>query len=121
MQTDVLLQPAAQSIRGPDRVRTSTPPHVNNRIDQAMMKRIWAYARKSPEEISQRIDALDREWDLERVLETNAGGIALAGVLLSAFSTRKWLLLPAGVLGMLLQHSLTRKSAPVQLLRRLGV
>ena len=118
---DVLLQPAAQSPRKLDRVRNSTPSHVNCRIDQAMMKRIWNYARRSREEITARIEQLEREWDLERVLETNAAGLALSGVLLSAFSSRKWLLLPAAVLATLLQHSLTRTSAPVQLLRRLGI
>ena len=121
MQVDVLLHPAAQPPRKLDRVRNSTPPDVNYRIDQQMMKRIWAYARKTREEITARIDALDREWDLERVLETNAAALALTGVLLSVFSSRKWLLLPASLLAMLLQHSLRRKSAPVQLLRRLGV
>jgi len=122
MQFDGLLQPAAQSLPAKrDRVRNSTPSHINYRIDQAMMKRIWAHARKSREEITFLIEQLDREWDLERVLESNAAGLALGGLLLSAFSSRKWLLLPATVLGLLLQHSLTRKSAPVQLLRRLGV
>jgi|1185.fasta_scaffold514464_2 hypothetical protein len=121
MQIDVLLPPAAKSSRKLDRVRNSTPPSVNYRIDDAMMKRIWVYARKTREEITNRIEELDREWDLERVLETNAAGLALTGVIMSAFSSRKWLLLPAAVLGSLLQHSLTRRSAPVHLLRRFGV
>ena len=65
MQFDVLLQPAAQSLPAKrDRVRNSTPSHINYRIDQAMMKRIWAHARKSREEITFRIEQLDREWDL---------------------------------------------------------
>ena len=118
---DVLLQTPADSARSPDRVRLSTTPSVNQRIDQAMLKRIWHFAHKSRGELDARIAELDREWDLERVLESNAAGLALSGVLLSAVSSRKWLLLPATVLGFLLQHSLTRQSAPVQVLRRLGI
>src|SRR5436190_9085055 len=59
MQMDVLLQPAAQSPRKLDRVRNSTPSRVNCRIDQAMMKRIWNYARRSREEITARIEQLE--------------------------------------------------------------
>jgi hypothetical protein len=121
MQMDVLLQTPSDSAGHFDRVRASTSASVNHRLDQAMMKRIWSYAHKSRAELDARIAELDREWDLERVLETNAAGLALSGVLLSALSSRKWLLLPATVLGFLLQHSLTRQSAPVQLLRRLGI
>jgi hypothetical protein len=121
MQVDVLLDRPATAARTNDRVRQNTPPNVNNRIDQAMMKRVWDYAKKSREEISIRITELDREWDLERVLETGAAGLSLSGVFLSIFKGRGWLLLPAGVLASLLQHSLTRRSLPVQLVRAAGV
>ena len=121
MQVDVLLEPAAQSPSTRDRIRNSTPSSINYRLDQAVMKRIWSYAKKTPREISDRIEQLDREWDLERVIETNAAGIALTGLIVGVLSSRKWLVLPAAVLGFLLQHALTRKSPPVQLLRRIGI
>jgi hypothetical protein len=120
MQWDVLLQNRELEPRMLDRVRERTPPRFNQRIDQAMMKRVWNYARKPREEISARIAALDREWDLERVLETGAGAAALAGVLLSGFKSRRWLLLSASVLGLLVQHSITRTSVLSQALRGLG-
>jgi hypothetical protein len=121
MQLDTLLPPTAPNPRSLDRVRLSTPPDINQRLDEAMMKRIWSYAHQSSELISERICELDREWDFERILETNAAGLALSGVVLGIVSSRKWLLLPGVVLGLLLQHSLTRRSAPVLLLRRLGI
>jgi hypothetical protein len=121
MQVDVLLdRPAAES-RTADRVRQNTAPEINNRIDQAMMKRVWEYAKKSREEISARIAELEREWDVERVLETAAGALSLVGVLMGVTRGRRWLLLPAGVLASMLQHSLTRKSCAVQLIRTAGV
>jgi hypothetical protein len=40
----------------------------------------------SPVEITQRLRALDREWDIERVLETNAAALPLIGQLLSTRS-----------------------------------
>jgi hypothetical protein len=121
MQVDVLLDRPAPETRTNDRVRLNTPSKFNNRIDQATMKRVWAYAKKSPDELSARVKELDREWDLERVLETGAATLSLTGVLLSIARGRRWLLLPAGALASLLQHSLTRKSLAVQLLRAAGV
>jgi hypothetical protein len=121
MQVDVLLDRPALETRTTDRVRRNTPPKLNHRIDQATMKRIWAFAKKPREEISARIHELDREWDLERVLETSAAALSLGGVLLSVARGRRFLVFPAAVLASLLQHSLTRKSLPVQFLRRAGV
>ena len=121
MQVDVLLErPAAQ---GPviDRVRQNTPAAINSRIDNATMKRVWSYARKSRDDITARIREIDREWDLERILETGAAGFALAGVVLSGVRSRRWLLLPAAVLGSLLQHSLNRRCTAVRFVRALGV
>ena len=121
MEVEVLLERPAQESRLRDNVRRHTPPRLNHRIDQAMMKRIMEYARKSPEEIGARITELDREWDLERVVETGAGTVALTGVLLSGMKSRKWLMISAVTLGALLQHSLTRRSLPIKALRALGV
>ena len=121
MQVDVLLDRPATEARTNDRVRLNTPPEINQKIDQAMMKRVWEYAKKPREEITARIQQLDREWDLERVLETGAAGLSLGGVLMSIRRGRHWLVLPAAVLASLLQHSLTRKSLPVQLVRAAGV
>ena len=121
MQVDVLLDRPALENRTSDRVRRNTPSKFNHRIDQATMKRVWDYAKKSGNEITARIADLEREWDLERVLETAAAGLSLTGVLLGITKGRRWLVLPAGVLASLLQHSLTRKSLPVQLLRAAGV
>ena len=104
-----------------DRVRRNSSPEVNNRIDEAMMKRLWAYSRKSKAEITARIAELDREWDLERVAETGAATLSLTGVVLGFVRTRLWLLMPAAVLASLLQHSLTRRSTFVQTIRALGV
>ena len=121
MQVDALLERPALQAPVSDRVRQNTPAEVNSRIDQATMKRVWDYAHKSREEITARIEQLDREWDLERVLETGAAGAALTGVVLSGVRSRVWLLLPAAVLASLLQHSLTRRSTAVRLVRGLGI
>jgi hypothetical protein len=37
----------------------------------------------------------DEEWDIERLLETNAAALAFTGVVLGATFDRRWLALPA--------------------------
>jgi hypothetical protein len=121
MQLDGLTEAPPEPGENVDRVRAKTPSAINYRIDQASMKRIWFYARQPKAEISRRIQELDREWDLERYVETKAASLALAGVVLGGTVDKRWLIVPAVVLGMLLQHGLCRSSAQVVLLRRIGI
>lgn len=103
-----------------DRVRANTSPEILEAIDARIEERIRFYAGQPQEAISQRIQELDREWDIERMLETNAAGLALTGLVFGMVS-RKWLLLTGAVLGFLLQHAIQGWCPPVPLLRRMGV
>ncbi|WP_236994188.1 hypothetical protein [Candidatus Methylomicrobium oryzae] len=108
-------------IESADRVRANTSEAVNRRIDRAIEARVREYAQKSSEEITRRIDELDREWDIERLLETNASALAFIGLSLGVTKNIKWLLLPAVVLPFLFQHALQGWCPPVPILRRLGI
>jgi hypothetical protein len=112
---------AAQNISAYDRVRANTSPDSNQRIEDELRRRIVSYASKSPEEISARIEELDKEWDIERWLECNASAIAFTGIVLSVARGKRWLLLPAFVLPMLFYHAVQGWCPPIPLLRRLGV
>jgi hypothetical protein len=102
------------------RVREHTAPHVNERIRQKTDASIEYYGRR-PGMIPGRLKELDREWDIERTLEVNAGSISLIGLILGIFSRRRWLLLPVVVAGFLLQHAIQGWCPPVPVFRRLGV
>jgi hypothetical protein len=105
-----------------DRVRANTSDEVNARIDREIEERVRDYAARGPEEITRRIAELDREWDMERLLETNASALAGAGVGLAALTgSRKWLVLPGVVLTFLFQHAVQGWCPPVPVFRRLGV
>ncbi|MGZ4957698.1 MAG: hypothetical protein ACXV7J_00475 [Methylomonas sp.] len=105
----------------PDRVRKSTAAHVNAAIDRQTDFNIHLYKDKSQAEISERIQLLDKEWDIERLLEVNASSLALGGLILGLKVNRKWFLLPGIVLPFLLLHGLQGWCPPLPLLRRLGV
>jgi hypothetical protein len=105
----------------PDRVRSNTATQVNERIDAEIAERVKFYAEQPANRISQRIRELEKEWSMERLLETNASTLALMGIVLAATANKKWLWLSGGVLGFLLLHGVQGWCPPLPALRRLGV
>jgi hypothetical protein len=103
-----------------DRVPRNTAPDVNERIRRQTLANLGRYRNAAPEAIARRLEELDHEWDIERAIEANAAGIALAGVALGGFVDRRFLLLPAAVCLFLMQHALQGWCPPVPILRRLG-
>jgi hypothetical protein len=104
-----------------ERVRQNTADHINELIHRRTEESVRRCAAEGAEAIERRLDELDREWDIERCVETLAPSLTLAGLFLGATLSRKWLLLPALVQGFFLQHALQGWCPPVPVLRRLGV
>jgi hypothetical protein len=104
-----------------DRVPSNTAPAINQRIRQETDARVQRLALQGPAAIDQRLEALDREWDIERCLETGASSLTLLGTVLAATVHKRWLWLPGGVAAFLLQHALQGWCPPLPLFRRLGV
>lgn len=104
-----------------DRVRRNTADKVNQRIDANARINVRRYAREPRAAIDHRIEQLEREWDIERVLEMNASALALTGVVLGVTVNRRWLLVSGAVLGFLLLHAVQGWCPPLPVLRRLGV
>lgn len=104
-----------------ERVPQNTACCINEEIRLATEHNIAYYASKGPAAIDQRLDELEQEWDIERLLETNASIACLVGLTLGVTVNRKWLLLSAGVAGFLLQHAVQGWCPPLPIFRRLGV
>lgn len=103
------------------RVADNSSAVANARIRERTERNIVYYAR-NPHLIDMRLRELDREWDIERVVETSSSTLSLAGFVLAlARRDRRWLLLPFGVSAFMLQHALQGWCPPIPLLRRLGV
>lgn len=102
------------------RVPEHTAGHVNECIRRRTEENVARYATAGPEAIDRRLEELDREWDIERVLETNAATVTLIGVGLGTFGDRRFYLLPAVVGAFLLQHAVQGWCPPVPIFRRLG-
>jgi hypothetical protein len=103
-----------------DRVIEHTDEAINERIRRDLEARIHFYAKRL-DQIQNRLDELEQEWDIERILETQAAGVSLLGLFLGATVSRKWFLLPVVVGGFLLQHAVQGWCPPVPVYRRLGI
>jgi len=104
-----------------DTVRAKTKPDVQRKIDKKIREQIMHYAAQPRDVISRRIFELEREWDIERVLEANASGIGLASLIYGLVVNKKCLFITGTVLSFLFLHAARGWCPPVPLLRRAGV
>lgn len=103
------------------RVADRTDADINARIRRQTEANVAYFAKGGAQAISERLRELDREWDVERLLEANAATIALTGLCLGSLVNRRWFLLPAVVGGFLLQHAVQGWCPPIPIFRRLGM
>lgn len=103
-----------------ERVPLHTAPQVNEEIWRRTRDNVAKYAAGGAAIIQWRLDALEREWDIERALEANASTVMLVGLLLSVLSSWWFLLIPFAVAAFLLQHALQGWCPPIPILRRMG-
>jgi hypothetical protein len=111
---------AVMSSSNAERVPANTAAEINERIHRETVAAVERAAEGGPASIDARLDALDKEWDIERAIEANASTLMLVGLTLGIFAKRSILLLPVAVGGFLLQHALQGWCPPVPILRRLG-
>ncbi|MGX1159761.1 DUF2892 family protein [Arthrobacter sp. SLBN-100] len=104
-----------------DHVRAQSPDSALEKIDRERLERLRQLAAAVPQEIGAHLRALDKEWDIERVLEANASALTILAVSLAAVKSRKWLILAGIVPGFLLQHALQGWCPPIEIFRRMGV
>ena len=104
-----------------DRIRRASAPTLNQQIDRQTDANILHYANALPDVIDERIEELEREWDIERLLAVNGTTVALAGLVLGTTVNRKWLILPGIVLPLLLNFRLRGWAPSLPVLRHLGM
>jgi hypothetical protein len=103
-----------------ERVPKHTAEHINERILRHMEERVAQCAAEGREAMDRRLAELDREWDIERLLEANASTASLIGLTLGATVDRRWFIFPAVIAGFLLQHAVQGWCPPLPVFRRLG-
>ena len=104
-----------------ERVRSSTSQSRNEKIDDEIVRSIAHYSEQDAASVESRIKELDKEWDIERTLEVNAGLVGLAGAVLALTVDRRWAILPAVVTSFLVQHAIQGWCPPLPLFRSMGI
>jgi phage tail tape-measure protein len=106
--------------RSADRARRHTARSVLRRIDDDTLDHLMEVAQK-PETTSRRLEALDREWDIDRTIEVEAATMGLIGLALGAFVRPAFLAMPATVGAAVFLFG-TRGMYPLlPIFRRLGI
>lgn len=104
-----------------ERVPRSTAPEVNEAIAQATEQAVRPFRDASPEELTDRIAELEREWDIERLLEFNAGMLTAAASVMVLKRKPGWAFLSLAVGGFLAWHAVEGWCPPLPVLRRAGM
>ncbi len=102
------------------RVSRLTVASINEKLRTEAGARV-AYYASHPNEIENRLRELDEEWDVERVIGTEAGATVLTSLIFGAVFSRKWYVLALFAGSMLLLHNLHGAYPLLPLLRRLGI
>jgi hypothetical protein len=79
-----------------DRARRHTASFVLRRIDDDTLDHLME-VENHPETAARRLEALDREWDIDRTLEAEAAAMGLLGLALGTFVRPALLAIPATV------------------------
>jgi hypothetical protein len=103
------------------RVEKHTDDELNARIERETLVSLSLASHGGPAAIESRLRELDREWDVERVLEANASTMVLLTLTLGLAASRKFFGITLLVGGFLLQHAIQGWCPPIPVLRRLGV
>ena len=102
------------------RAERHTPEKINRQIHDATRRRVRSL-RRDPAALRARLHQLDREWDIERCLETGSATLTLTGLALGVLVNRRWLLLSGVVQGFFRQHALQGWCPPLPAFRAMGV
>jgi len=102
------------------RTEANTPDVINRRVHQKTVEALRQALDGGPDAIDRRLQQLDREWDVERVIQATASTLVVTGIGLSIGVDRRWLTLSGVVAGFLLQHAVQGWCPPLPVVRALG-
>lgn len=83
-------------------------------------EQIKEFAHKGKAKISKRLQEIENEWDIERIIHLHLSGVTITGALLGFFVDKRWFALPAVAAAVLVLHSMKGFAPQIPLLRKLG-
>jgi hypothetical protein len=104
-----------------EKVRKVTSSKKNSKIDALILANIKKYGAKSSAEISERIEELDKEWEIEKALNLNMAVVALMGITSSYLINPYAIILTIILLLFFIQHVFQGWCPPITILRHFKV
>ncbi len=104
-----------------NRVETNTSGSLDTEFQRQLRENISRYANATPAEIEQRLEELDKEWNIERVIEIEAPTMIGLGAILGATLNRSWFMLSAVAASMVILHNTQGWYPLIPVFRRLGL
>ena len=80
-----------------------------------------AFYKANPRGIQTRLEALDEEWSVDKVLQIGTSGATIASFWFSLTKSRIWSLLPVILAGGAIHYGVTGGSPAADLIRRFGI
>ena len=99
-----------------ENVRKVTSSERNAVIDEIILSNRKKYAERSHLEIAQRITELDKEWDIERVLDLHMSLLALCGITISLLFNIYSIIMPILLLLFFIWHAFQGWCPPIPIL-----
>lgn len=104
-----------------DPVRKHSLGGVTRRLDRERDERLAAAVGEDDRAVAERLRRLDAQWDIERVLQTNAATLTLVAWAVALYRPTRRRAAVAGIVpAFLLQHALQGWCPPIELFRFLG-
>lgn len=103
------------------RIEHNTAPAVNLKLQAQLKESISKYIGADRSQIDRRLGELDREWDVERLIEAEAPVTIILGISLGLLHDRKWFAVSAFAATMVIFHSVQGWYPMLPLLRRMGI
>lgn len=103
-----------------DMIRENTSEEINRRIDRYTEDNIRYYATQSADVISGRINMLEQEWDIQKLVQSLSAGIGLGSIILGVLGSKKWWFLTTLTTAASGLHAVKGWSPETVALRRMG-
>jgi len=88
-----------------ERVTANTAPEYRQQFEQQLRDNIAGYMLADRQTLDQRLEALNGEWNIERVIELEAPTMIALGVILGLTAGRKWFGLSVFAASLVILHN----------------
>ena len=102
-----------------EKVERNTAPELNRKFDAQMTESVARYIGADRHIIDLRLKELEKEWNVERMIEVEAPSMIGLGIALGLTRDRKWFALSAMAASMVILHNLQGWYPMLPLFRRL--